>query len=846
MCEACSKNSRKALKGSSKCNDCPNGRAKTAGQTFATNPDDFSCTECLAGFWATAGQADCTECSIGMYQNDQGQSSCKLCAKGLYNDEKKASGIGFCKECPRGTYSAAMSVGKMEDCNKCASGKKNDNVGSNSSVACVDCDANTKAAVAGSFECIECSIGEKADKGSAKCTTCDAGEAGTPCRACVPGQYRPSKNTDGTVMNAATCMQCPAGDTSKEGASSCDGCDVGMYGSKAGTCSLCPAGRYQDGKGETSCKKCEEDTYLTDTGKASKADCRACSSERSTGTVNGATNASVCLCKHTDYYQKDNGECEQCPPGANCSTKNGVHLIELFAKPGYWRNNKNSTQFQSCAEAHYGTDSIQVAHQRCCPTGWCNSTNIITSNQQCFTGYQGPLCMACAKEYVLKGNACEPCKEGSDTVFAMLLFLVVNILVFLATFISVYKTKTHKQEVHEFLKDHFLGQLRILISWAQIISAVTITFNSVSWPSNFKQSSQFVGFVNLDVAVLLPYASCRLSLPFGWKLGMHIATPVAFVLMIKIATFVAVRMVVEKSKKKSTSRNSPTTRSELAEQRALRTDAQQAQGHNIMLTLLLLIYPSLSTTIFTTLRCYSVIDVGFMLERDFSIQCWEAEHMNYVIVAFVFMILFIIGIPSYLLYDLWMHIDHLHNTDSPKYHAIRFRMGSFFKAYEEEYWYFEVVVIFQKMLMAGAMAVIAPRSPLQLLFGFFMCSLYLLVVLRTAPFAHDSLDTLSFLSSLAITFTLLGGLIKRLNLNEDVPGFDEFLGGGLIAINCMPLVYALYDFVRVVMLRRMGRDGGGIKKVIPSDNKRCRDGLSNSTNTKVLPVLGSNNVQAWD
>ena len=91
------------------------------------------------------------------------------------------------------------------------------------------------------------------------------------------------------------------------------------------------------------------------------------------------------------------------------------------------------------------------------------------------------------------------------------------------------------------------------------------------------------------------------------------------------------------------------------------------------------------------------------------------------------MILFTVGIPFYLFYDLWKHREHLHDTSSVKYHQIRFKMGSFFKAYEEDYWYFEVVVIFQKMLMAGALAVIAPRNPAQLLIGFFVGTVYVLV-----------------------------------------------------------------------------------------------------------------------
>ena len=255
--------------------------------------------------------------------------------------------------------------------------------------SCNKCPKNTKSEQANSTTCDSCGKGSKSDEGSARCSTCDAGEAGTPCAACIPGLYRQSKNDDGTATDGAACVACPAGyssgegstkcqtceagkfsdtigagdckqclkgyyreadsteltsciqcikgETSKEGASSCDGCDVGKYGSTAGTCSPCPSGQYQDGKGESSCKECDVDTYLNEQGKSSKADCHACSNERSTGTVQGATQASACLCQRALFYHDAiEDTCIACPTGADCARTDGIVLNELVAVNGYW------------------------------------------------------------------------------------------------------------------------------------------------------------------------------------------------------------------------------------------------------------------------------------------------------------------------------------------------------------------------------------------------------------------------------------------------------------------------------------------------------------------------------
>ena len=158
------------------------------------------------------------------------------------------------------------------------------------------------------------------------------------------------------------------------------------------------------------------------------------------------------------------------------------------------------------------------------------------------------------------------------------------------------------------------------------------------------------------------------------------------------------------------------------------------------------------------------------------------------------------------------------------------RMGAFFKDYEEEYWYFEVIIMFQKMLMAGALSVIAPRSPLQLLIGLLVCTSYMMVVLKTAPYIDGGLDTLSFLSSLALTGTLLGGLIKSLDFDQHVEGFDSGIGLFLIAINVIPLGYAVVNDLQMLVRTWTKKSGGKKIKMRPQQVVKDKD------LTKVRPV----------
>ena len=68
-----------------------------------------------------------------------------------------------------------------------------------------------------------------------------------------------------------------------------------------------------------------------------------------------------------------------------------------------------------------------------------------------------------------------------------------------------------------------------------------------------------------------------------------------------------------------------------------------------------------------------------------------------------------------------------------------------------------MVVILQKMIMTGAMCVVAQGSSLQLLIAILVMLLFTLLVLKTAPYLEDSEDSSSFIASFALTLTTIGG-----------------------------------------------------------------------------------------
>ena len=320
--------------------------------------------------------------------------------------------------------------------------------------------------------CQICPNGRVSKTGSASCSSCAAGKfkkADDTCVACPSGYHTSDSDT-------LECIQCGIGikgETSIEGSSVCSLCDLGKYQTTPGVCTDCPPGRYQDGKGSKQCLECPKDTYLAAPGKSSKADCIKCDRDRSTGSSIGNVNNAACLCKRTDYYQSE-GKCLNCPPGADCSAKDGMIASDLEAKVGYWRAFPDSIEFTDCATAFKKSlDPKKDAEERCPGSNETkrrrrrrlgkNINNSFDPNDQCkqneATGdfkaiaFGGPVCQTCLDEGYT-GKECGECKGGSSlaSMFSamcsvMFLLLLLFTLLFMKTKIEdeTNKKKKNKQ-----------------------------------------------------------------------------------------------------------------------------------------------------------------------------------------------------------------------------------------------------------------------------------------------------------------------------------------------------------------------------------------------------------------
>ena len=143
-----------------------------------------------------------------------------------------------------------------------------------------------------------------------------------------------------------------------------------------------------------------------------------------------------------------------------------------------------------------------------------------------------------------------------------------------------------------------------------------------------------------------------------------------------------------------------------------------------------------------------------------------------------------------------------------------------------------MVVILQKMVMTGAMCVVAQGSSVQLLIAILVMMSYMLLVLKTAPYEEDSEDWSAFVACVALTLTTIGGFALMTD-NPNARTYEsKVLGLILIGINVVCI--ALEIFIVVVFdcdgLSQCKKICGG--KVIETKNEK----VDKSNKTKVQPI----------
>ena len=386
------------------CTQCQAGYYLKDNKCHPCNPgnkcDGNNEIDCTQGYYQDEpAQPSCKECDLGSASNDiERDTSCTLCTPGHYQDTKKQPS---CKECDLG--SASNETGRKTSCTLCTPGHYQDTKGQPS---CKQCSKGTASNETGrETACPQCETGycqKEAGKSScnlcslyvANCIECNRETCG--CTKCKPGYY---------LINGS-CKKCSPGYT-------CDG---------SPTQTICPAGTYNSGEGNTDCKDCEAgyycpggsghgDCWTKDAhySHAKASSCSACGAGTyatdASGNWSGNYRGTTCLTCPAGW--KCNGTPVACGAGT-CQKDTGKSSCKDCSSVVANCSNCNAT---TCACSGCGTNYVYKDGKCCSQVNDCESYNADCT------------CSKCKAGYIKDGNSCTAGQTYCNNISANLLYV---------------------------------------------------------------------------------------------------------------------------------------------------------------------------------------------------------------------------------------------------------------------------------------------------------------------------------------------------------------------------------------------------------------------------------------
>lgn len=302
------------------------------------------CFDCPQGTFRNSSMEECAQCPVGK-TTLRPSSECEACPAGnvIVNN--------VCAQCPLGKFAS-------QSCESCPVGKFRNSF---LQMGCLECPAGKFTLTAGNANCQGCAAGEFRNTTSAACEACEAGRyslAGlAQCIDCPRGKF--------ATLQMQSCQQCPAGKNSLEGQSACHSiiCTAGMYLSAGIICRVCPAGKFQNETGQSSCygENCLPGFFAA-TNQTSQVPCNICpSGKHAKGiSVGGGKWRYECQVKQGHCGQGTHlraesvfGSCFECESGRFMDETNHTHNDCKSCGPGRYSQSSNPLErrFSMVSEA---------------------------------------------------------------------------------------------------------------------------------------------------------------------------------------------------------------------------------------------------------------------------------------------------------------------------------------------------------------------------------------------------------------------------------------------------------------------------------------------------------------
>lgn len=203
------------------------------------------------------------------------------------------------------------------------------------------------------------------------------------------------------------------------------------------------------------------------------------------------------------------------------------------------------------------------------------------------------------------------------------------------------------------------------------------------------------------------------------------------------------------------------------------------------------LYPRLCLTLFGLFNCRTVNSETYIADFMAS-YCYDDDYYRYLPFVIALGIILLIGIPLLLFFRLRHHA----HEDSQSYPMTRLRLGFFYQGYRPGCWWFDLVDLSIKFLLAALTPLVAVDGQLQYFMGIVTC--YIISIYLFSPHRRKGDDALHLYSLLSLIAVAMTGYILREGIMSDSP---------TLYINevCVMLVLSLVMLYFVIQLGHIAR-----------------------------------------
>ena len=177
------------------------------------------------------------------------------------------------------------------------------------------------------------------------------------------------------------------------------------------------------------------------------------------------------------------------------------------------------------------------------------------------------------------------------------------------------------------------------------------------------------------------------------------------------------------------------------------------------------IYPSVSTTIFSAFVCEDFDDGSSYMRADYSTSCDSAEYASIYGLAVFMIFVYPIGIPAMYFVMLLRSEENLDPqkffTDMNLMEAVFHRrkeanhLKFLYDPYAPEYWWTEVMECLRKLLLTGFVVFMYSGSAAQIIFGLTISIFFGVLYCYIQPYLMPSNNTFAAYVNFVLAFTLM-------------------------------------------------------------------------------------------